>query len=207
MKNNLLLTLMIVLLLSSCGGGKSVVNRFYVLEYPSGLVLAPEEGMSQVDGSLHIEAPVIHQAFATHQIALREDTHEIKYFTFNEWANRPEQSLATILWSYFQDMPVFGQGAVLTGSGQETHALRTHVSRMEVVQHRNDFGARLDVEFLLVDRASGSILSTRKVSREEPLAQRNLNLFAAAISRVVVEELHEFVLDMLKELQTADQTF
>lgn len=204
MKKTLPVILLLTLLLASCGGSKSVVNRFYVLEYPARVVEGMEEELLSIDGSCLIETPGMHSAFATHQIALREDTHEIKYFSFNEWANRPEQSLATIIWSFFQDFPVFGQGAVLQGSGEEKYALQTHVSRMEVVQQRNDFHARLNVEFLLVDRSTGATLAAHKASRQEVLAQRNLNLFASAISEIFVDELQLFTLEILNVLQSPE---
>jgi ABC-type uncharacterized transport system auxiliary subunit len=204
MKKTMPLILLLTLLLASCGGSKSVVNRFYVLEYPARTVASMEEGLSPIEGSCLIETPGMHSAFATHQIALREDTHEIKYFSFNEWANRPEQSLATIIWSFYQDFPAFGKGAVLQGSGEEKYALQTHVSRMEVVQQRNDFYARLNVEFLLVERDTGTPLAAHKASRQEPLDQRNLNLFASAISDMFVEELQLFTLEIFNALQSAE---
>jgi ABC-type uncharacterized transport system auxiliary subunit len=196
-----LILLCIVLLFASCGGSKSVVNRFYVLEYPSGFSPVMEENLSPFQGSGHIESPVVHQAFATHQIALREDSHEIKYFSFNEWVSRPEQSLNAILWSFFQDFPAFEQGVVAVAGGQDGFGIETHVSRMEVVQVRNDFHARLDVEFRLVDRSDGKILFTHRTGRQEALRQRNLNLFAATISEMFIEELQVFANGMLREVR------
>lgn len=193
MKKPFLPFVFLALLLTACGGGKPVVNRFYVLEYHREALPNQLEITGHLAGSCLIMTPLLDPAFASHQIALRENTHEIHYFSFNEWANRPEQSLETIMQAYFREFPAFKGGMVTAGGEQSDYAIATHVTRLEVAQVRNDFHARLDLEFRLLDRETNTLLAVHKASREEALAQRDLNLFAATISELFVGELQAFV--------------
>ena len=204
MRKPLLLIVLHALLFASCGGGRQVATRFYVLEFPDGGSVAAEQGLSPLPGSGLIERPAMHQAFSTHQIALREDSYEIRYFSFNEWASRPDQSLSAMMLTFFREFPAFDQGVSMTETEGTRFRIETHVPRLEVIQVRNDFHARLDVEFRLVELPGGEVLHTHDARRQQPLRQRNLNLFAQAVSEMFVEELHVFANGMLRQAASAE---
>jgi cholesterol transport system auxiliary component len=199
--NRLIMTLLLFsLLLSSCGGGKQVPSRFYILEYP-----ALEDGFVQdrdgdlLPGLVQVETPVLGQAYLTHQIALREGSHAIRYFSFNEWAVRPDQALEEILRQYLSKHPLFTEGLAGRSAGEAGYRLETFVFRLEVGREQNDFVASLDMELVLTDTASGRVVASREASHRERLAQRDLNLFARAVSEAFVLELDRFAAQLLQE--------
>ncbi len=198
MRKTALLLLILPLLFTACRSSKSIQNRFYVLEIPVSVHEKMPERLTPLAGSYFVKPVELSPAYASYQIALREESHSIRYFSFNEWAERPSNALTAMVNSFFNTNQVFEETLTGRQTEQADHIMQTRIHRMEADHQGSDFEARLVVEFSLTDARTGEILHHHRADRSSPLPQRNLNLFAAAISELFAEELASFALQMLQ---------
>ncbi len=193
----LILFIIPMVFLGACRSSKPVAPTFYVLEFPVDRV--SDEQYSTLPYSLEIAEIDLHPAFATHQIAIREDQHEIRYFSHHEWAVRPEISLARYIRDYFKHVSIFENIEARYWNIRPDYKLFTSVHQLEVLKDGNDYLARLHVDFQLV-MTEGTITVVRhSADKTRLLERRNLNLFAGAINDMFFEELHFFTRKILYE--------
>ena len=194
MKNRLIISALLLLIISGCGGGKAVVSRYYLLEYPrlTTLGLLAEDSLSVLGGSCFIAPVEVHPAFATHQIVVRESTNQINYCSFHEWAVRPSQSLTVFITDFFTDTGMFSSinsGRVALGND---FLLETYVSKLEVMRSKQQLLAHVELTFTLRYMRNNTVIARHHASEIKMLEEKNLNQFAAAVSRIVVEQLRIF---------------
>ncbi len=199
MKKYFFILLSLVMLFPACRSSKSVHNRFYLLEIPAAASVAVPKGLQTMAGKLDVREVEIAPAYALHQIALRDGSHSIRYFTFNEWVERPSSNLTGMLVSFLKNNNVFE--AIETGrqAVEPDYILKTKVHRMEVVQQPKQFEAQLFIEFVMMDATGNRQLFHHSAERSRILPEKNLNMFAAAISEFFVEELTVFLMRMQPE--------
>ncbi len=195
----LLLLLLLPLLFMGCRSSKSIQNRFYMLELPASVLADMPNDIAPMRGSYHVQGVEVSPAYASYQIALREESHSIRYFSFSEWAQRPGVNFTQMADGFFGTHNVFEH--MLTGRITEPadFVLSIQVHRMEVDHQGAGFKASLILEFLLTDALTGQVLHHHHANRSKDLPQRNLNLFAAAISELFAEELVGFTMQILGE--------
>lgn len=200
MKNKLFVMLVATLLLSGCMGGKQVATAYYLLEYPTGSTskFAADSGEVRFDKPVFIEPVEIHPAFATHQIAIREGDYQINYFSFNEWATRPGQSLYIMTTRFIDDQAWFSQVADAPSGALQGYFLSVSIHRMEVMKAKQRFSASLSMEFMLTDNQTGETTSSGLIDIRQGLQSKNLNLFAEAVTAVYLDELHGFLVRALR---------
>ncbi len=198
MKKSILLLLLMPMVFMGCRSSQSIQNRFYMLELPASVHADMPERFNPLPGSYQVQPVEVSSAYASYQIALREESHSIRYFSFNEWAERPGSKLTAMVNSFFNTNHVFEE--ILTGrqADQADFILQTKVHRLEADHQADDFEARLTIEFSLTDASTGEELHHHLADRSRVLPNRNLNLFAAAISELFAEELAGFTLQMLQ---------
>ena len=176
-------------------------TRHYLLDYPAGIKIDFPGNGQPVEKSCLITPVDVYPAYSTHQIAVREHSHEIKYFVLNIWAVRPEQSLTNIITEFFKNHKVFESVHLPTLSTDTDFTLGTTVYNLEIVNERRDYYARLNVEYQLKDNQSNQIIHDHRADKRVLLADRDLNLFAAAISDIFVEELAVFVNTIMEDFR------
>ena len=187
--------------LTGCLTRAPEATRYYLLDYPAGMEIDLPGNGPFVEKSCIITSVEVYPAYSSHQIAVREHSHEIKYFALNIWAVRPEQSLTNIMTEFLKNHKVF-ESIHLPGLSTETDfTLNTTVYNLEVVQERRDYYARLKLEYLLKDNQSNQIVHDHRADKRVLLEERDLNLFAAAISEIFVEELAIFVNTIMEDLR------
>jgi len=199
MKNPILLLSIIIpmFLLGACRSSKPVAPTFYVLEFPMERI--PDEKPLTLPYSLEITEIDLHPAFATHQIAIREGQHEIRYFSHHEWAVRPVQSLTRYINDYFKNIQVFRSTDTRYWNIQPDYKILTSVNHLEVLKDGNDYLAHLHVDFRLVMTEGTVTVVTHSADNTRLLEKRNLNLFAGAINDMFFEELQFFTRKILYE--------
>jgi ABC-type uncharacterized transport system auxiliary subunit len=186
-----------IFFLGACRSSKPVAPTFYVLEFPTDRI--PEEKPMTLPYSLEITDIDLHPAFATHQIAIREDQHEIRYFSNHEWAVRPDQSLTRFISDYFKNVKIFKNTDTRYWNIQPDYKLLTSVHQLEVLKDGNDYLAHVHFDFRLV-MTEGSVTVVRhSADKTRLLERRNLNLFAGAVNDMFFEELHFFARKILYE--------
>lgn len=177
-------------LTAGCLTRKPPAVRYYVLEYPGKEAVPGFD--ATIKGSCLVKPVEVSPAYSTNQIAIRENTHEIRYFAFNMWAVRPEPGLTGIMFRFLDDHQVF-EDLRSPGLIEETdYTIETRVNNLELETERRDYRARLNIEFRLIDNNRNRVVKEYRVNRSMPIEERDLNLFAAAVSRIFVEELASF---------------
>ncbi len=202
MKRFFLLIFSVFLIAGGCLPRRSVPARYYILEYPAGLevTIDPEEG--PVRQSCLVNTVDIHPAYSTNQIAIKEDSHEIRYFAFNQWAVRPEQSFTALVVDFLNDYNIFqsvySRPTLLI---EPDYILETTIQHLVLTEEDNNHLARLSINYRLRDNKNDEVVLNHKVDRKQVIEAKNLNLFAAAISTIFIEELEEFTKSILAELR------
>lgn len=196
MKKYFFILLSLIVLFPACRSSKSVYNRYYLLEIPAAAMEALPKGLETMAGSFDVREVEVAPAYASHQIALRDGSHSIRYFTFNEWVQRPSTKLTGMLISFMENNNVFENVQTGRQAVEPDYVLKTNVHRMEVVQQRKQFEAHFFVEFIMMDAAGDKQLFKHSAERSRILPEKNLNLFAAAVSDFFFEELADFIIKM-----------
>lgn len=196
MKFFFIIILLAGLLLPGCRSSRTATNRYYILEYPRDISAnIPDH---TIESSCYVNPVDIYPAFSTNQIAFREDSHEIRYYSFNHWAIRPEAGFTRILLDYLDDNRIFSRVYHTSPVHDAIYTIETVVHRLEVVRESNDYYAHLIVRFRLIDNDSGNIVSEHLNSNTTEMDDPNLNLFARSVSGMFVEELDHFLSGILK---------
>ncbi len=200
MKKLIFFSIVSLLFFAGCRSSKPVQNNFFLLELPPVAVSETQERIKTIDGSFEVQQAEVAPAYASHQIAIREDTHRIRYFSFNEWAHRPALSLSNMAFNYLEDNRFFDE--IVTGRLRDTpdYVIQTIVHHLEVDYQTEVFEARLVVEFRLLNAATEEIILRHRTDRNQVLEENSLNLFAAAVSEFFIEELHAFVDSVFEKL-------
>jgi len=187
--------------LTGCLTRSPEATRYYLLDYPAHIKIDFPGNGPFAEKSCIITSVDVFPAYSTHQIAVREHSHEIKYFVLNIWAVRPEQSLTKIIAEFFKNHKVFESIHLSTPVTETDFTLNTAVHSLEVVHEKRDYYARLNVEYLLKDNQSNQIVHDHRADKRVLLEDRDLNLFAAAISEIFVEELAIFVNTIIEDFR------
>lgn len=195
MKNILLIVIMLALLFAGCTGGRQVATRYFLIEYPEQMAEPSDTAIAITGfGTNVFMAPIdIHPAYGSHQIVIRENTHQINYFSFNEWAIRPSQSLQFITDRYLREAGWFNRVVPSPADAMQGHALLVRIHQMELVHQSRRFFTLMRFEFELTDRRSGLVVQSGMLESSRPLAQKDLNLFAASIGELYLKELENFL--------------
>ena len=204
MRKRLLIPILLLLALAGCRSSNEISTQHYLLETPSAYDFRWEGEPGPLQGSCEILTPEIAPAYSSHRIALREKSHQIRYFGFNEWATRTDLALHKMVVEFMRDHQVFEElvyGRVVMPAD---YVLETEVFHLEVDNRQEAFRARLQVEFRLRRNGTDELILAHREDRMEVLPGRDLNAFAEAVSRMFTEELAAFVESIGRE---ADRTW
>ncbi len=186
-------------ILAGCRSSQPVTQQFYMLELPQAETFQWPEGASTIGGLCEVAEVNLAPAYATHQIAVREDSHQIRYFTFNEWAERPGQRLTRMITEFMDDHNVFSEVVHGRITRVPDHIIETDIHYIEIDTRNGSFNARIGGEFRLVDNNGGRrVVLSRSIDRHEELDGKNVNEFASSISRMFSEDLHGFSIECMQ---------
>jgi len=219
MKSILLPTLGLMILLSGCMSEKAVITRHYTIEWEddrkeeagenhrkeeagenhrkeeAGENQRKEEaGGNQglVPGRLEIDQVEISPLYEKTQIVNRSDSHEISYYRYHQWAIRPAVAVMEVIRTYIEGAGMFESVSSQYSRAIPDYHFMTTIRQLELIESKNQFLAHLHIEFSLVSHADGSTLLEHRADRTTSLEKKELNLFAAAISDMLVSELRAF---------------
>ncbi|GAO30880.1 ABC-type transport auxiliary lipoprotein family protein [Geofilum rubicundum] len=187
MSNKLLIMALLLLTASGCGSNKTVLKKYYLIEPTS--EAGPSAATPVIDVLCEVADVKIAPAFATTQIALRDESHQIQYFGQHEWAVRPEEALLPLILNHFSDRQTFKRVANRFWNTPPTFTLNTKLHHIEVLQKEKAFYAHLNIEFSLVETETDRVILKHKANQERRLDEKDLNLMAQTISNLLSEEL------------------
>lgn len=185
----LLLTLSFVFL--SCGK-RSIVRQYYIIEFPVEIDSSAATQSPLNGGYCEILPVQIAPAYAGERIAVRTNSHQLNYYFEHQWAVRPEESLLAQTQGYLQSRHFFAIVSTRLSRIRPDFELFTRVQHLEAVQEKGKLLARLHLDWELHDAASDKIVVFYSFDVSRPLAKKNINLLATALSGILEEELHQF---------------
>jgi ABC-type uncharacterized transport system auxiliary subunit len=190
---------LIILLTGGCSR-RSVVLKYYLIE-PMAITdsLDINPGFL-IDAICEVKPVEIFTAFATTRIAHRNESHEITYYGYHQWAVTPETEMTQILVHFLKHQNIFRNVSTRFWKLATDYFLETTVYQLETVQNERSLSARLNIDFRLTNATTNEVILTHSADRIEPLAQNDMNLFAAAISRLYNEEIHNLTLKIKQNL-------
>lgn len=191
MKNlYLIILLLFVFAIQSCS--KKVITRnYYVLEFPE---QAADNQLEKplVNASCEIFAVNIPPAFSQSRIAVRKRSHEISYYQNHLWAVTPGDLIAQLVESYIQKQNIFTKASQTIWKEVPAFRIHTYVQQIEAMDIDDELHARLKMKIDLFDRSENVIMVSHQFDRSEKLDERDINLFASSLSRILLEELNIF---------------
>lgn len=201
---NIIYLLIIGLTVTGCKSGRSVTNRYYLLEYPPDIAVDLPEETAASEKTCYVQPVFVYPAFSSSQIAYRENSNEISYYAFNQWANRPEPVFTRMLLEFLEKNNIFHDILLSSSPDGADFSLETSVRRLEVVNEKRDYHAHLQVRFRLIENETGKIVAEHNARSSKEMKARDLNLFAIGISEIFIEELSVFANQFLNTLTNQD---
>ncbi|MGM0376214.1 MAG: ABC-type transport auxiliary lipoprotein family protein [Bacteroidota bacterium] len=186
--------LLTAFLLSACGGQKTVVKKYYMIEQPGAEIEPSENTSAAIDAWCEVAEVELYPAFESRKIVFRDASHQIRYFGDHEWAVRPGEILTPVINDYLSAHKVFTRVSTRFWERSPDYRLNTTIFNLEVsnAERKKDFEAHLKLRFELIDTETDTIAVWHTADRRSELGEKDLNLLAATISEMFHEELEKF---------------
>lgn len=182
----------LMILFSGCLSEKSAVTRHYTIEWTSERKEAGNTGAPLIAGRCEIDQVEVHPLYEKTQIVNRSDSHEVSYYKYHQWAIRPSVAVMEVIRTSLENAELFESVSARYSRIIPEYRFLTNIRQLEVIENKNQFLAHLDIEFRIINNADGRILMEHRADRTGALAKKELNLFARAISEMLVSELSAF---------------
>ncbi len=196
---NILFLMLSLIVMSGCAGQKRILNKYYLIEKPEGNDFNLDLSQTAIPEYCEIATAEIYPAFASQKIAVRNKTHEIVYYSFHQWAVRPDESLTLLMEDYLTRNVVFKGVSTRFWKVTPAYHLKTTVYKLEIVDAEGKLFAHLALEWRLLN-TKNELLVLHHFDHLEPLSQKDINLFARTVSSVFLKELSTFGGKIVKEL-------
>ncbi|MFW5657393.1 MAG: ABC-type transport auxiliary lipoprotein family protein [Bacteroidota bacterium] len=178
-------------LLVSCGSQKTVVKKFYVIEYPEIYDVISVDSLPLTSAFCRIQDVEVYPAYAARQIAHRNRSNEIQYYQNHEWAVRPEIFLNHLVRDYLEKTNIFAGVATRYWKVEPEYSFETTIYNLEILQQESKLSAHVRLEMRLVERVSGKTLVRHTANVTSPLEKKDLNVAASLISSIFTAELEQ----------------
>jgi ABC-type uncharacterized transport system auxiliary subunit len=197
MKSKLLPALGLLILLSGCMSEKAVITRHYTIEWADDRNTDDRnteagEHAWLIPGRCGIDQVEISPLYEKTQIVNRSGSHEISYYRYHQWAVRPAVAVMEVVRTYLEGAGMFENVSSRYSRAIPDYHFTSTIRQLELIESKNQFQAHLHIEFSLVRNSDGRILLEHRADRTTNLEKKELNLFAAAISDMLVSELRAF---------------
>jgi ABC-type uncharacterized transport system auxiliary subunit len=180
------------LLIYGCKISKTVLTQFYLVEYPYGAEKMLSDSIFPIPINIELQNIDINPSFASNEIAIREESHKIQYFTQHKWAVRPDQALVRFVISFYESNRYFQNVDTRLWKEVPDYKLNISIYRLEVVHLKKNMYAQMHFKISLQRSDNDQIVIEHLVNRKEQLKRKDLNLFAESICMIFNEELTTF---------------
>jgi ABC-type uncharacterized transport system auxiliary subunit len=197
-KKSLLIMLIFTFLFHSCS--KKVITRnYYVLEFPD-QTDSVQMGQPLVNASCEIFAVNIPPAFSQARIAVRKRSHEISYYQNHLWAVSPGDLIGQLIEGHIQKENIFSKASQSIWKDVPVYRIQTDVMLIEALDIDDELYAHLKMRINLFNRSENMTIVSHQFDRQELLEERDINLLAETLSRILLEELQIFTTKIRAEL-------
>jgi ABC-type uncharacterized transport system auxiliary subunit len=192
MKPGILLFILSIFFLTGCISERKIEMRYFTIEIPVDQITTLADSISQIKGNCEIEEVAVDDVYDKIQIVNRAESNEISYYIYNQWAINPSDAITQVIRNYFEVTGIFQDISDRYSKVIPDFRLWTHINSLELIEMNKTFSAHLALEFRLIDNSNNKIIISYKADRKYPLEQKDLNLFAYEISKILQEELSKF---------------
>jgi len=197
---SLLFILATVVLVFSCTQ-KQIVKHYFIL----GEDRASEDSLyfaQPLPFSVQISSINIMPAYNQTRIALRSKSHELRYYYYNLWAERPSQAIRFFIFTRLKQSNLFQRCISDIGATTPDYTVNGYVEQLERVHLPDNYFAHLRMRLELIDVTSNRAVASRRIDRRVPLKENSpMNDFAAAISKILQEETNTFFSEIYQTLK------
>jgi ABC-type uncharacterized transport system auxiliary subunit len=202
MRTKIILTAACLSALAGCAP-KAVVRKYYVLEAGAAAdsTFAYAHPLPFTAGFLELK---VARVFDQDRIALRTGSHELSYYYYHQWAVRPSSSVSEAVFRIIRGSNLFSR--LERNPSVEIHyTLTGQLDRLERTSDGKKDAAHLSGEFQLLDSGENPVLlhSFDRSVVLEP--RRDMNAFADAVNRIVLEETVLFIRKIAGRLNPSDE--
>lgn len=189
-----------LLLIQSCS--KKVITRnYYILEFP----VQSQDIISKatlLDASCEIFAVNIPPAYGQSRIAVRKRSHEISYYQNHLWAVPPGDLIAQLIESFIQKENIFSKASQSIWKEVPVYRIDSNVFQLEALDIDDELHAHINMKIDLFNRKENYTVVSHTFDRQELLEERDINLLAVSLSKILKEELQIFSNKIKSELKS-----
>jgi ABC-type uncharacterized transport system auxiliary subunit len=201
MRVNPSITVGLLLLFTSCISEQTVTKKYYVISVQNDQADLDTIGFETIQGSCEIEQVEINPVYESNQIVNRSDSHEISYYKYHQWAVRPAVTIVELIKNYLDNNDIFQSVSSRYSRAIPNYRFGTYIHHIEVIESNDAFLAHINIEFKIIENSTNKVLLKHEADRTETLSIKDLNLFARALSNILLSELKAFTI-MIKEQQS-----
>jgi len=185
-----------ILLLAGCF---STPNKryFQIVAMDTNAQLHPK-----IDKVLYIEPVRVDPLYDDFRVIYRVSPFELKYYASVYWAKKPDDLFREALSDYLIRKEGFSRVTLDVLQSDPAIALRSNVRLLEEIDNPDVWFGRLAMDLEFLDFKTGTSLARHSFDRRLQLAERQVKLLPAALSRIFVEEL-DVAVRKLAEVQAA----
>lgn len=187
----------LLILLLSCA--KTVQNnRYYLLEYNTTPKNILETPLTQE--SCEIFTVQVSDVYASHRIAVRTRSHEVDYYHYHQWAQSPALNIGQLVHAHIQKKNLFKQFAARIWNVSPRYQIYCTIQHMEVVDKETHLEAHFNMQLELFDRQTEQVVAKHYIDKSEPLANKDMNLFARKVSAFLKTGTEQFITEIESHL-------
>lgn len=198
--NGILLILATMLLMTSCITRSAPEVSYYLLEYR----VESEKEELRLDRPMaeqvHIDDTELPRAFVRRQIVNRLEGQEFRYLRNHLWGDDLSETIPRLIEGRIRSYAIFERTTRNFNRSREGWEIRSQLDRIEFVQWGSVSRALVEIEFELVELASGRVVIRRNERVEEELQSRRVGDFVSLANSILLNEIDLFLEQVILEL-------
>lgn len=177
--------------LQSCGE-RAIIRYYYVLEIPNEQYNLNQD-VTINKGICEILKAKITPAYNQQRIAVRRRSHEISYYHYHYWAINPAKNLTSLMEQQIQMSQIFAYSSSEVLKGIPDYQIALDVYKLEALDTDDSFNIQVEMRMELIEYGSKKTVVIHQFDKTKELENRDLNLFAAELSKIFQEESDNFI--------------
>lgn len=150
---------------------------------------------------LYVEPVRIDPLYDDFRILYRISLYELKYYSYDFWAKKPDVLFREAMGDYFDKRQGFSRVVLDVLQADPEIVLRSNIRLVEEVDTPQAWFGRLAMDLEFLEFKSGRGLAKHSFDRRLPLAAQKVRFLPAAVSTILKEELNKAVAALVEALQ------
>lgn len=185
----------IFIFLYGCGG-----------PYYFDLYLGPAQpvGKVKIDKILLVDDINSNEVYWTQRMVFRNSPYQVEYFTFKQWAKRPDELIKDAVVHFYRNSSLFNKVIEDYSSIEPDIILKINVYALEMSRNDKEWYAHLAMDLEVFYRETKEIIVTYSFDRKEKVKGKKARYIPEQISWILKEELIKVSEKLKSKLNIAD---